>query len=926
MAYNPFNIFRRNQKALFAVLTVFIMIMFTLSFGANDFFERTARWMGSRGKGEAVCKLDGSTIKDGELERVRRERVMANVFMSLGAAQTVSSVREYAIQQQGRLSEEGRRQLSALGGYFSLLEDPQSRGNFQLQQFVIQQVQSSTSAILASPTAKSEDKDVARAYQAMLALASHRGEGDHYFLNAPNRTHRDRIEFLLWEKKADQLGIHFTADDVKVLLNREFYNYWNAQSDVQVRKVLAQNREGFNMDACLKALAVEFKVRAAQVALLGPVAKSRPAAAPVYGTPYEMFDYYREQCSPATYEVLAIPSLAFTDKVVGEPTEAELNDLFRKHANDEPNPAKETFGFMTPRRLSVSWVALTGTEPYYEKLAAEQVKVGEALAKASGMLTVPLPGAGGGWAAAATLPLALKEPAVEAEYASYTRGFESKYRERFGTYARADLPAADLLPTNVVRPATLAATLGAMIGQTAPFGSPAAATALAMGPPIGYEVRDRVKTGLPLLLGALPGPAQFQTAVAGAAHFRQTEPKPLPIEAMRPELLKTTVTARAKALALGDSLRGEKGDLAKFVEEVNKLSDNGKAKDKAAVEKYVTEFRTARGLTTAGVNFGATTAPRDEWTLEEDPGMLPLVFAQKGEPAGLFGAQKPYLPFGRRFFWTFASGRRVATTGTYIAQPFAMSERNPMRDDGRASYVYWVTKEEAAVKPDPYSAKERLRAAWKQMKARELAQARAHAIAEAIRKSPASSPDTIRQAVVDEAFKFQTEVIANKKAYDRATPFVLDNVCPFAPLDPSRRRPEEMIEAIQRGINVRDQVEPFGLPESANIPYPTREMATALIENRDKPAKTVVVLPDAPKDTYYVAVLLKRDLKNVEDFKRSAYAPGAPAAGILGNFQGEEAQKARQAVVELLKKEFRYTETDDQKKKLDDNAKSGGRD
>jgi hypothetical protein len=33
MAYNPFNIFRRNQKALFAVLTVFIMIMFTLQSG-----------------------------------------------------------------------------------------------------------------------------------------------------------------------------------------------------------------------------------------------------------------------------------------------------------------------------------------------------------------------------------------------------------------------------------------------------------------------------------------------------------------------------------------------------------------------------------------------------------------------------------------------------------------------------------------------------------------------------------------------------------------------------------------------------------------------------------------------------------------------------------------------------------------------------
>jgi hypothetical protein len=33
MAYNPFNIFRRNQKAIFAVVTVFIMFTFVLSSG-----------------------------------------------------------------------------------------------------------------------------------------------------------------------------------------------------------------------------------------------------------------------------------------------------------------------------------------------------------------------------------------------------------------------------------------------------------------------------------------------------------------------------------------------------------------------------------------------------------------------------------------------------------------------------------------------------------------------------------------------------------------------------------------------------------------------------------------------------------------------------------------------------------------------------
>ena len=42
MAYNPFSIFRRNQKAIFAVVTVVIMFMFVLSSGMTgkaDFFN-----------------------------------------------------------------------------------------------------------------------------------------------------------------------------------------------------------------------------------------------------------------------------------------------------------------------------------------------------------------------------------------------------------------------------------------------------------------------------------------------------------------------------------------------------------------------------------------------------------------------------------------------------------------------------------------------------------------------------------------------------------------------------------------------------------------------------------------------------------------------------------------------------------------------
>src|SRR5215211_5325920 len=96
MAYNPFNIFRRNQKAIFAVVTVFIMFTIVLSSGLGggaDFFDWLPRWLGQKSqKGEVLCTIDGSKVYSSELEKLRFNRVMANRFMSLAGMQTTFRV------------------------------------------------------------------------------------------------------------------------------------------------------------------------------------------------------------------------------------------------------------------------------------------------------------------------------------------------------------------------------------------------------------------------------------------------------------------------------------------------------------------------------------------------------------------------------------------------------------------------------------------------------------------------------------------------------------------------------------------------------------------------------------------------------------------------------------------------------------------
>src|SRR3954470_7318813 len=130
MAYNPFNIFRRNQKAIFAVITVFIMFTFVLSSGLSggaDFFDWLPRWLGSKSrKGDVVCTINGSKVYDGELSQLRFNRVMANRFMDAAAKRTLYYIAQYEDEQLRAVTNPEMRQLLVMGQQAEQrLRDPQ---------------------------------------------------------------------------------------------------------------------------------------------------------------------------------------------------------------------------------------------------------------------------------------------------------------------------------------------------------------------------------------------------------------------------------------------------------------------------------------------------------------------------------------------------------------------------------------------------------------------------------------------------------------------------------------------------------------------------------------------------------------------------------------------------------------------------------
>jgi hypothetical protein len=427
-------------------------------------------------------------------------------------------------------------------------------------------------------------------------------------------------------------------------------------------------------------------------------------------------------------------------------------------------------------------------------------------------------------------------------------------------------------------------------------------------------MRERVGVGMPLVLGFMPGPGMLPTVVGGIAASRAREPKPLPIEVLRPELMPGTIDKRARELAFGWSPdpvhmrpqlgESEKGDVKRFEEELKKLG-----KDRAAVDKYVKEFLAARGLTT----FGASTEARDEWSLADDPNLAPLVDAQtEAQRESRFNPQSPhggaYMPFGRSFFWKINPETRTlqATAGLYQAEQYPAREWRP----GQMRYVVWRTEDKAAAPQAWTEAEPAVRAAWKRIKARKMAEDAANRMAETIRNSTYTSDLTLQPTLGQLAQDLRYQA-TGPKASAAVRRFDIPNVAPLV-LQPGQ-------------FGGPPQLVPFGLTESEDIPYPTREMVTALLDNREKPFKTVLVLPDAPKDVFYVATLMNRTLKTTEDFRRDVFPRTGPAHQVLDLFRVELVKRGRDSMVDLLKKEFRFEVTDAQRQALEKSIKSEGR-
>ena len=339
---------------------------------------------------------------------------------------------------------------------------------------------------------------------------------------------------------------------------------------------------GFNLNRCIEAIGEEFRVRMAQVAVLGPVAHGSRTdktygGFPMFGTSYDVFEFYRDQCSPTTYGAIPVPAINFLP-LVPEPDEsnpkirAELIELFDKYKNDEPNLGRETPGFKEPRKIKIEWLVGHRCRALLREVRRGTTPAG----RTAGEGRVDDDGAP---------PRRQSHVHGRRHRAHCSQGTARPGGVRFGDprtsiLALRPLRHRELLPRAVDAlqhraPGVLVGAAGHAAGQVLAFGHPLATIAKIAAAPFAYEIRDRVKTGLPAVLlalgsipsvktevlglsigqpvpGPLPGPALFANLMGAHVAYELMLPKPLPIDAVKPELMKNLTATTAKKIAFGE--------------------------------------------------------------------------------------------------------------------------------------------------------------------------------------------------------------------------------------------------------------------------------------------------------------------------------------------------------------------------------------
>jgi hypothetical protein len=933
MAYNPFDFFRKNQKIFFAVLTIIVMFMFVLSFGQGDFFSWFPRWLEQqKSSGDVLVEVGGSKVRESDLGQLARKRVLANQFMAQAADVNLRAINQRMFETQGstKVSEDARRVMreAQTQQQFAFLRAQNARGEEDIEHYRQTLLRTRDQLVAAANKAgvRDDDKDAllvqARLVEAELGnlarqLAGRRGEGSVYFANMPNRSTKDQLEFLLWLKKADQLGVRFSKEGVEQLVQAEFAAV-SADKLTQLASDTAAEKR-IPLGSLYDALADEFRVRAAQAAVLGATQVRFHGGFPA-AVPYDLFEFYKGQTDRTRYAFVAVPAEPFVPLVTGEPTDAELRQIFKDYRSADPDPANPKSGIREPRKVKVEWAEVTGTEAYYEKPAEDRLKAAPGAQGLLGMAAAAhkFPTANyddykdtqaavaKGWAQGFTnigrpriteATAALVGSVIQGDPLNATR---TTWRENDPAFYNGSIRLADESVAQVHNVGVLAGLFG---GSFATGGSPFTAPVVITETGFAVEKERRLVLGVQAFhFPTLPGLAGLGELTGADMAVLAGLPKPLPQPVVQP------ILDRQSKAALRFMMAEE--DIREFDKKLAELM-KGDGGTKAAAD-YVAKFIADRGLKS-----GRSTELRDMHTIANDPGVAHLI-PKSGMADPLLGTLTTPVrksSFGATLFMELKPsgdprGRPQLAVSTTVYDPFPYppTETGAVAvADGQPQLLAWRTEDVKAEIPKEFNdpaVRAKCLQKWKELKARELAKKAAEEVVAEVKKAGDSA------AVVNKHLQDALTAVKAKlpTAVDKAKVTLIDK----PDYEVARLVKDKSLSAMAEPM-----LRPFVLQPNDDFVYASLKMTEELLANREKPVGSGVVLADVPETTYYAAVITAKEESGYLLFRENIFRPlrrmdpspflPADAKEMVESRHAAEARKeAREEAVALLKAEFGY--------------------
>jgi hypothetical protein len=352
-------------------------------------------------------------------------------------------------------------------------------------------------------------------------------------------------------------------------------------------------------------------------------------------------------------------------------------------------------------------------------------------------------------------------------------------------------------------------------------------------------------------------------------------PQPLPKAAVQARLNEEVTDAIS-----ADFYRAEVEEFQKTLAE--KTKDLKKPEAKQTARKFIDEF-----IKKYGLGHGASTEFRDQYHMINDPGLKPL----KEQFTKEFATQDPTgMSFGGQFLDEGA--QQTADPATHSGfQAKWIGANMPYSISAKPEdhfYMAWKSEETAPRVRDFAEAKADAEAAWKRIKARELAA-----------KAAADLQKELRDKTINNLASLKDFAAQHKVDLIEIGPIALRQESPAG---------------MGSGMST------YAPPQTPRdkVPFGTGDFCLKLMELRDKPIGETMVLADIPKDTDYVAVLTERQEPSDAEFQRIyAHSGFDPRSGdpLIREFDQQERFKARDEIIKQLRADAKVSVVDEEELK-----------